>query len=101
MVMVGVHMSQPTAGSMLADLLKAQEAGASQEELIRRSDEFQIKLKRQLEIDPTVEATVAMDAGFIRAGHRPENKNCDHLHWVFDKHGRYCTCGTSMFDPGD
>lgn len=26
---------------------------------------------------------------------------CDHKHWSMDKHGRRCTCGLLMFDPGD
>jgi hypothetical protein len=38
---------------------------------------------------------------FRAAGHKPENKDCDHQHWKFDVHGRYCTCGTVMVDFGD
>jgi hypothetical protein len=26
---------------------------------------------------------------------------CDHKHWDLKKHGRRCTCGAWMFDPGD
>lgn len=43
-----------------------------------------------------------IDAKFIKAGHLPENTNCDHKHWrsvLLD--GRYCNCGTCMVDFGD
>jgi hypothetical protein len=26
---------------------------------------------------------------------------CDHAHWDFAKHGRHCSCGALMVDPGD
>jgi hypothetical protein len=26
---------------------------------------------------------------------------CSHAHWDFRKHGRYCTCGVLIVDPGD
>lgn len=43
-----------------------------------------------------------IDELFIKAGHRPENRNCDHKQWrSVRKDGRYCSCGTCMFDPGD
>ena len=41
------------------------------------------------------------DEKFIRAGHQPENTGCDHTLWKFEKHGRYCPCGTVMIDFGD
>ncbi len=42
-----------------------------------------------------------IDAKFVRAGHRPENTACDHAHYNSRRHGRYCTCGTCMWDlPG-
>lgn len=28
-------------------------------------------------------------------------RKCDHSHWRFVRHGRYCTCGALMSDPGD
>lgn len=44
---------------------------------------------------------VTVDKKFVVAGHEPEDISCNHLHWEFRKHGRYCTCGTIMSDPGD
>jgi hypothetical protein len=41
------------------------------------------------------------EQAFLRAGHRPENRSCDHKHYDFKKHGRYCTCGSIMVDFGD
>lgn len=41
------------------------------------------------------------DRKFVRAGHKPGSKVCDHKHYSFEKHGRYCMCGTIMCDPGD
>ena len=41
------------------------------------------------------------DEKFVRAGHPPENTNCDHRNWIFEKDGRYCPCGTVMIDFGD
>lgn len=26
---------------------------------------------------------------------------CTHVHWKFEDHGRRCSCGTLMLDPGD
>ena len=31
----------------------------------------------------------------------PEKVPCDHSHWSFKTHGRICSCGTTMVDPGD
>lgn len=43
-----------------------------------------------------------IDARFIRAGHAPENRACDHKHWrSASQDGRYCSCGTCMVDFGD
>lgn len=42
-----------------------------------------------------------IDLKFQRAGHKPENRNCDHQQYDFGKHGRYCPCGTVMADFGD
>jgi len=42
-----------------------------------------------------------IDDAFIRAGHKPENTNCDHSQYIREKHGRYCPCGTCMWDAGD
>ena len=54
---------------------------------IRRRDAIQKELVRR-----------EVDARFIRAGHEPEDPNCDHKDWS----GRYCLkCGTCMCDPGD
>jgi len=41
------------------------------------------------------------DQKFVKAGHEPGSKTCDHKHYSFEKHGRYCTCGTIMCDFGD
>jgi hypothetical protein len=30
-----------------------------------------------------------------------EKTPCDHIHWNFKTHGRICSCGTVMVDPGD
>ena len=38
---------------------------------------------------------------FLRAGHKPEDRACDHSRWNFTEHGRYCPCGTIMMDFGD
>lgn len=38
---------------------------------------------------------------FVKLGYQPENKSCDHRHYEFKKHGRYCTFGTIMADFGD
>ena len=43
----------------------------------------------------------AADSKFVAAGHTTEDTGCNHLHWNFDKHGRYCTCGTCICDFGD
>lgn len=29
------------------------------------------------------------------------SSGCDHAHYDFRKHGRICTCGTLMVNPGD
>lgn len=42
-----------------------------------------------------------IDKKFVATGHTPEDTSCNHMHWEFAKHGRYCTCGTVMMDPGD
>lgn len=42
-----------------------------------------------------------IDRSFVAAGHHPEYRTCDHKHYRFYLHGRYCTCGTCMVDPGD
>lgn len=43
-----------------------------------------------------------IDQAFIRAGHRPEKRHCDHKHWrSVRQDGRYCSCGTAMVDFGD
>lgn len=42
-----------------------------------------------------------IDDAFVRAGHKPENTECDHRQYDFEKHGRYCPCGTVMVDFGD
>jgi hypothetical protein len=44
---------------------------------------------------------VAVDKKFVAAGHTPEDITCNHLHYRFKEHGRYCTCGTAMCDFGD
>ena len=44
---------------------------------------------------------VIAEEQFRRAGHAAENPNCDHTQWDWNKHGRYCTCGTPMVDLGD
>jgi hypothetical protein len=31
----------------------------------------------------------------------PDDPACDHQHYQWAKHGRRCTCGTLMDDPGD
>jgi hypothetical protein len=31
----------------------------------------------------------------------PDDPICDHKHYKYEKHGRRCTCGTLMVDPGD
>lgn len=42
------------------------------------------------------------DRLFVRAGHRPENRSCDHQQWRSVRlDGRYCKCGTCMVDFGD
>ncbi len=41
------------------------------------------------------------DQKFVVAGHNAENRLCDHSHYNFREHGRNCTCGTIMNDPGD
>jgi len=38
---------------------------------------------------------------FIAAGHKPQNPNCDHKQYDPVKHGRYCPCGSVMWDAGD
>lgn len=43
----------------------------------------------------------AADEKFVAAGHEPEDVSCNHLHWRFRLHGRHCTCGSIMSDPGD
>lgn len=61
------------------------------DEVARRIDEYQKESKRD-----------HIDQVFVRAGHRPENRSCDHKHWRgVSVDGRYCSCGTCMFDPGD
>ena len=43
-----------------------------------------------------------IDRQFIRLGHRPEVRSCDHKQWQgMGKSGRYCACGTCMVDLGD
>ncbi len=42
-----------------------------------------------------------IDQKFMVAGHEPEDPSCNHLHWRFRLHGRYCTCGSIMCDHGD
>lgn len=42
-----------------------------------------------------------IDAKFVAMGHKPEDTSCNHQHYDRHKHGRYCTCGTIMWDPGD
>ena len=44
---------------------------------------------------------LVVDAKFIKAGHKPENTSCNHKHYNPQIHGRHCTCGTCMYDPGD
>ncbi len=46
-------------------------------------------------------ARQAIDAQFVRAGHKPENTACDHKQYDPNVHGRYCPCGTCMWDLGD
>src|SRR3989344_2721684 len=41
------------------------------------------------------------DRKFVRMGHEAENRICDHRHYQFLEHGRHCTCGSLMCDPGD
>ena len=50
---------------------------------------------------PTEKRRRAIDAQFVRAGHAPENTACDHRQYDSCKHGRYCPCGTCMWDAGD
>lgn len=93
-------MSEQTAGSMLADLFKARDAGASSEELATMKQQISQQIERQLN-DHSTKATVTIDQKFIKAGHKPENTSCDHAHYKFKEHGRYCTCGTIIVDFGD
>ena len=44
---------------------------------------------------------IEAEGKFQRAGHMPENPECDHKHWDFRTHVRYCPCGTVMVDFGD
>ena len=47
------------------------------------------------------ELVATTDEKFVRAGHESENRACNHAQWSFQKHGRYCPCGTCMVDFGD
>jgi hypothetical protein len=49
----------------------------------------------------TAETPEEIDRKFVRAGHRPENEDCNHKWWNFQKDGRYCPYGTVMVDFGD
>lgn len=45
-----------------------------------------------------------IDAAFVRAGHKPEDTDCDHSDYVNLKEPRprHCPkCGTCMWDAGD
>ncbi len=49
----------------------------------------------------SAELQKTVDEKFVAAGHKPENTSCNHKQWKFEKHGRYCPCGTIMIDFGD
>jgi hypothetical protein len=51
--------------------------------------------------DRNIAKRKAIDEQFVRAGHKPENTSCDHQQYDPVKHGRYCPCGTCMWDAGD
>jgi len=45
-----------------------------------------------------------IDRKFIAAGHKPEDRSCDHSAWreIKQHRPRHClTCGTCMWDAGD
>ena len=68
--------------------------------------ELQDRLIRQglLTEEPPNKQRDMTDAAFIRAGHKPEDRSCDHAEWKkIKKHPpRHCpTCGTCMWDAGD
>jgi hypothetical protein len=96
-------MSQQTAGSILANILKLKGAGAPQEELDRKKKELGEQIVRQVEVGGAGATVTVVSIGdkFLRAGHQPESKTCNHSHYNFKTHGRVCTCGTTMVDFGD
>ncbi len=47
------------------------------------------------------EPEIVAEKKFLAAGFKPEHPNCDHKQYIQEKHGRYCPCGTIMWDAGD
>jgi hypothetical protein len=52
-------------------------------------------------LPPRSASQVAADLNYVAKGYPAENRLCDHKHYRFNEHGRYCSCGTQMCDPGD
>ena len=46
-------------------------------------------------------AQIEIEQKFMRAARKVKNTNCDHKHYNFKEHGRFCTCGTAMSDLGN
>lgn len=84
-------VTQDPARQTSLDTLLGQIA-AKQVELATLLDSF---------LSPRHPNAAAYDLKFVRAGHEAENRLCNHSHYDFKKHGRFCTCGTVMCDFGD
>ncbi len=94
-----MSQTEETAGSLFAKMLRAREAGAPQGDVEVLRQELGGRIERQLGGAATA---LSIEEKFRRAGHRPENKLCDHGQYSFATHGRHCLqCGTCMFDAGD
>jgi hypothetical protein len=92
-------------GHFLADLLTAREEGVSEAVLQEKKEKLVHAIGDHLAVCVSAETTVVVaidaEAKFRRMGHPPENKNCNHSGYSYEKHGRYCPCGTVMHDFGD
>ena len=51
--------------------------------------------------DPAIRWKERNERRLINERLGPDDPSCSHSHFDPSKHGRRCTCGTLMFDPGD